>query len=90
MHVERKEALMRIVVLVVSGIILWLWKYPVYFLMILHWIIALISAKRHEHIAEFVEHWNSEYYKFFRYLSGVSNEKPFPFAPLKKISKFEK
>ncbi|MAG24609.1 hypothetical protein CMI47_03425 [Candidatus Pacearchaeota archaeon] len=58
--------------------------------MIIHWIVALVTAKRYEDLAHFIEHWNSEVYKFFRYLSGVSNAKPFPFSPLKKISKFEK
>ncbi|MBW2991697.1 DUF4389 domain-containing protein, partial [Candidatus Woesearchaeota archaeon] len=56
---ERTEALMRIVVCIISGIILGLWKGLVQILGIIHWIIIIFSGKRLKGIAEFSEIWNS-------------------------------
>ena len=88
---ERIEALMRIVIGIVSGIILSLWKTLIQILMIVHWVIVIISGKRNEGIAEFSEIWNSQIYIFLRYVTFVSNERPFPFNTLEpNISGFEK
>jgi len=87
---ERAEALMRIVVGVISGIILGIWKSLIQLLGIIHWIIVIISGKRQGGIAEFSEIWNSQIYMFLRYMTFVSNERPFPFNTLESsISKFE-
>ncbi len=85
---ERKEALMRIIVLIASGIILALFGYLVILLAVINWFITLISGKRNKDIAEFCEYWNTEKYKFTRYLTSVSNTKPFPFTAMERISKF--
>ena len=87
---ERKEAWFRILVLIVSGIIISLWKILISFLAIINWIIVIFSGKRNKAIAEFSEYYNSELYKFCRYLSFVSNKRPFPFSELERMSKFEK
>lgn len=87
---ERKEALMRIVVAIVTGVILYLWGHVIVVVVILNWLVALFAAKRSQTLAEFCEYWNSEAYKFYRYISGVSNARPFPFAPMRPMSKFEK
>jgi hypothetical protein len=90
MRGERKEALMRIVVAIVTGVILYLWGYVIIFATILNWLIALIAAKRSQGLADFCEYWNSESYKFYRYITGVSNSRPFPFTSIERISEFEK
>jgi len=87
---ERKEALWRVVVLIISGIILYFWSYLSGVLVLINWLVALIAGYRHRGIAEFVEYWNTEVYKFSRYISGVSNVKPFPFTDVERMSKFEK
>ncbi len=88
---ERKEALMRIVVVIVSGIILGIWKALIHILVIVNCIITLIENKRNKGIAEFSEIWNTQIYIFLRYMTFVSNKRPFPFNELEKnISKFEK
>jgi len=87
---ERKEAWFRIIVLIVSGIILALWRYLILILAIINWFIVVFSGKRKKEIAEFCEYWNTEAYKFTRYLTLVSNTRPFPFTDLEKISKFQK
>ena len=85
---ERKEAWFRIIVLIVSGIILCLWRIVIAVLAIVHWLIVVFSGKRNKDIAMFCEYWNTELYKFVRYLTFVSNKRPFPFSDLERMSKF--
>ncbi|MFA5060821.1 MAG: DUF4389 domain-containing protein [Candidatus Pacearchaeota archaeon] len=87
---ERMEILWRILVLIVTGIILWAWAYLIGILAIVHLFIVLFSGKRSKDLAEFCEYWSSESYRFYRYITFTTNERPFPFTNLKRISKFEK
>jgi hypothetical protein len=82
---------MRIVVGIVSGIILGFWKVLIQILGIMHWIIVIITKKRNKDIAEFSEIWNTQIYIFLRYMTFVTNERPFPFESLtKNMGKFKK
>ncbi|MEK6873369.1 MAG: DUF4389 domain-containing protein [Nanoarchaeota archaeon] len=87
---ERKEAWFRIIVCIISGIILGLWKVIIVVLGIINWLIAVFSGKRNKDIANFCEYWNSEAYKYIRYLTFVSNKRPFPFSEVERMSKFER
>ena len=87
---ERKEAWFRIIVAIVSGIILGIWKYLIFILAIVNWFIVIFSGKRNKELADFCEYWNTEMYKFVRYMTFISNKRPFPFSSMEKISKFEK
>lgn len=88
---ERIEALMRIVVLIITGIILSFWKVLIQILAVVHWFIAMITGERNKDIAEFCEIWNTQVYVFLRYVTFVSNTRPFPFGALKKnMSGFSK
>lgn len=88
---ERTEALMRILVGIVSGIVLSLWKALIQVLGIIHWLIAVITGERNRGLAEFSEIWNTQVYIFLRYMTFVSNKRPFPFSPLENnLSKFGK
>ncbi len=87
---ERKEAVFRIIVAIVSGIILYLWGYLIIALTIANWLVAIFTNKRNKDIAEFCEYWNTESYKFYKYLTGVTNDRPFPFTNPERISKFKK
>ncbi len=86
---ERKELLWRIFVGIVTGIILEVWGYLILVLGIVHFLIVLFSGKREQGIADFSEYWNTETYRYLRYLTFVTNERPFPFTPMQKLSKFE-
>jgi hypothetical protein len=86
---EKKEAWFRILVFIVSGIIIALWKYLVSVLIIVNWFITVFSGKRSKDIADFCEYWNTELYKFTHYITFVSNERPFPFSKLDRMNKFE-
>lgn len=86
---ERKEALMRILVGIISGIILGIWKALIQVLSVIHWIVVVITGKRNKGLAEFCEIWNSQMYIFLRYMTFVSNKRPFPFSELENnLSKF--
>ena len=87
---ERMELLWRVLVGIVSGIILGVWKALVFVLAAINWISILFTNKRNKDLAVFCEYWNSEVYRYFKYLTCVSNERPFPFTGLKTLSKFEK
>ncbi|MEK6945555.1 MAG: DUF4389 domain-containing protein [Nanoarchaeota archaeon] len=87
---ERKEAWFRIIVAIISGIILAVWRYLIFALAIINWFIVVFSGKRNKGLAEFSEHWNTETYKYIRYLTFGTNKRPFPFSSMQKLSKFEK
>jgi hypothetical protein len=85
---ERKEAWFRIIVAIVSGIVLGLWKGLIQILVIIHWLVVVFSGKRNKDLALFCEYFNTEVYKFIRYMSFVSNKRPFPFTEIERMSKF--
>ena len=88
---NRKEILMRVVVAIISGIILGVWRYFIFAICIVNWIYTLFSGKKIQEIAELSEIWNTQIYTFLRYMTLMSNKRPFPFNKLtKNISKFEK
>ena len=90
MKKERKEAWLKILIAIVSGIILHFWGIVVCIVAIINWLIALFSAKRNRSLANFCEPWNTETYKYYRYLTGVTNKRPFPFSSVERMSKFER
>jgi hypothetical protein len=87
---ERKEAWFRIIVFIVSGAILAIWKWLVLLLSFVNWLVVVFSGERNTEMAIFCEYWNTEIYKFFRYMTFLTNKRPFPFSNLERISKFEK
>ena len=88
---ERTEALLRIVVCLVSGLILSIWKALIQLVVLVNWIMTIVSGKRSKGLAEFCEIWNTQIYVFLRYVTMVNNKRPFPFRKIEKnISKFGK
>ncbi|MBI4177067.1 MAG: DUF4389 domain-containing protein [Candidatus Aenigmarchaeota archaeon] len=81
---ERREAVLRIPIGFVSGIILGFWKMLVEVVLIIHWFLAIITGKRNLNLANFANAWITEYYGFTRYMNFTTNERPFPFTPLHK------
>ena len=81
---ERKEAWMRILVGIVSGIIIGLWKAVVEIASIFHWFYVLFTGKRSKGIAEFCNLWIPNAYRFIRYMAFTTNVRPFPFNDMEK------
>lgn len=86
---ERKEGWFRIIVAIISGIVLEVWGYLTGVLALINWFITIFSGKRNKELAMFCEYWNTEIYRFSRYLTFVTNERPFPFTSMERIGKFE-
>ena len=82
---ERKEAWMRIIVGIVSGIIIGLWKVLVEAISVFHWIYVVFAGKRIKGIAEFCNIWTTQAYRFIRYMTFTTNSRPFPFSELGKV-----
>jgi len=82
---EREELLWRILVAIVSGIIIWLWAYLIAILIVVHWVIILFTGKKEKALSDFCNIWNVEAYRFMRYLTFETNERPFPFTDLKRV-----
>jgi hypothetical protein len=87
---ERSEALMRIVVGIVSGIIFYVWAYVIGVFIIVNLVYTLIKGQKSKEVAKLCENFNTQLYYFWRYMTFVSNTRPFPFESLAKdISKVE-
>lgn len=88
---ERGESLMRIVVGVVSGAVIYFWAYLIGVFIVINFIWTIISGKRIRDIAELCEIWNTQKYAFVRYMIFLTNDRPFPFNRLmKNVSKYQK
>jgi sorbitol-specific phosphotransferase system component IIC len=79
---ERREALIRVLVLIVTGIILSVWTMLVKVLVMFQWIVVLITDKRIEGVSDFCHIWNCQVYDFLKYITFKSNKRPFPFTKL--------
>lgn len=88
-EIEKKEAWFRVIVLIISGIILSVWRSLIIILIIINWFVTIFSGVRNKEIAEFCEYWNTEAYKFMRYMTFVSNKRPFPFSKIERMSGFK-
>jgi len=88
---ERTEALMRIVVGIVTGIVLYFWGYFIVVLLVINFVYTIFADKRLKELAEMCEIWNTQAYVLKRYLIFESNKRPFPFTKLERsMSKFGK
>ena len=91
MSEERKEALMRIFVGIVTGIILGVWRALIFVFVIMNWIYVLFADKRLKEFAVLSEVWNTQMYTYIRYMVFLTNKRPFPFSKLERsISKYGK
>ncbi len=81
---EQREALMRIPVAIVTGIILSFWLALIKVLALVNLLITLFTGKRNTDLAEFCEIFNTQAYMFMRYITFMSNSRPFPFNKLQK------
>ena len=86
---EKKEAWFRIIVGIVTGTVLCVWSYLIGILFLINFFITIFKNKRNREIAEFCEYWNTESYRFMKYMTFITNDRPFPFTNMQKIGKFE-
>ena len=79
---ERLEALMRIIVGIVSGIILGVWKWLIGLFAFVNFIYTIFAGKRLKELANLSEIWNTQFYVYQRYIILQSNRRPFPFGKI--------
>ena len=82
---ERTEALLRIVIGIISGIILGLWKVIVQVVVVIHWFYVIITGKRNKGLAQFCNMWVTYVYNYVRYMTLTTNKRPFPFNEFGKV-----
>jgi len=86
---ERTEAFMRIIVLIITGLILSVWRVLIEVIVIVHWLMVLITGKRNRGLADFCHIWNAQVFIFLKYITFASNKRPFPFENLGKVDKLD-
>ena len=90
MKLESKEALTRIPIVIVGGIIMGLWGALIMFVSFLNLIYALFTSKRHKELAKFCNFYIAYMYNFVRYATLTTNARPFPWndfgKPIEKVN----
>ena len=81
---ERNEAWMRIPIAIVSGIILKVWGIFILCFAIAQLILVLIEDKKNKELLKMSGIYLVQVYIFIKYITFLSNERPFPFGDLKK------
>ena len=90
MDTERKEALIRIPIALISWIIMEVWGLLVIVLTIFHWFVVIFTAKRNKAIASFGNQYASYLHNVVRYLTFATDERPFPFNnDMKTVEKLD-
>lgn len=85
---QRKEGLIRILIVIVSGIIFYVWGWLILVLTIINLIFVLIFGKKIKEFEGFCEEFSKELNLFVRYLTFTTDERPFPFKKIfKKVNK---
>jgi hypothetical protein len=75
---ERTEALLRIPLAIVNGVLLAAWGLAAALVALAHWFHALIPGRRHKGIVEFTNRFIAYDYEVHRYLDLVTNRRPWP------------
>ena len=89
MKKERKEALLRIPIGIVCGIIAELWGILTVVLAIINFFVVLFTAKRNKNLSKFANLYVSYLYSYLRYMMFTTNIRPFPFNDVKEVEKVD-
>lgn len=84
--VSKKEVWMRIPIGIVSGVILKVWSCFVFVFALVQFILLLLDKKEKE-FSNMFSLFAEQVYCFFKYITFISEEKPFPFSELKRAKK---
>lgn len=85
MKAERKEALIRVPVIIIGWIIMDLWAALVTFVCVVHWAYALVTSERHKGLSKFSNYFIAYMYSFVRYAAFASNKRPFPWEKFPRM-----
>jgi hypothetical protein len=81
---NKKELWMRIPVFILSGIILHVWGFFVLIFSLAQLVLLLIDGKKEKEFTHISSMFSNQIYTFFKYITFLSDERPFPFSKMKK------
>jgi hypothetical protein len=81
---ERGEAWMRIPIFIVSGVILHVWGFFIFCFALVQLVLILSKDKKNKELLRMCNVYLVQLYVFVRYVTFLSDERPFPFEELKK------
>jgi hypothetical protein len=84
---SKRNIWMRIPVFIVSGMIVYVWGFFVLIFSLVQLILILTERKKEKEILNISSMFSNQIYCFFKYISFISEEKPFPFEKIKKGKK---
>jgi hypothetical protein len=84
---SKRNLWMRIPIFIVSGIILHVWGCFVLIFSLVQLILQLLGNKKEKEFLHISSMFSTQIYIFFKYISFLSEEKPFPWGKLGKGKK---
>jgi len=81
---ENREVWMRIPVFIVSGVILHVWGFFIFCFAIAQFVLILIEKKRNKELLKMCNIYLIQLYIFVKYVTFLSEKRPFPFGDLEK------
>ena len=81
---NKKELWMRIPVFILSGIILHVWGFFVLIFSLAQLVLLLVEGKKEKEFTHISSMFSNQIYTFFKYITFLSDERPFPFSKIKK------
>ncbi|HOF44159.1 MAG TPA: DUF4389 domain-containing protein [Candidatus Pacearchaeota archaeon] len=87
---NKGEVWMRIPVFIISGIILYVWGFFIFCFAIAQFVLILFKGKREKELLKMSNIYLVQLHIFIRYVTFLSDKRPFPFGELEKEIKKEK
>lgn len=84
MNPEKREAWMRIPIFIISGIILEIWGFFIFCFAIVQLILVLINGRREKELLKMCHVYLVQLYIFVKYVTFLSEKRPFPFSDIEK------
>ncbi|MCK9568338.1 DUF4389 domain-containing protein [Candidatus Pacearchaeota archaeon] len=81
---NKRELWMRIPVFILSGMILHVWGFFVLIFSLVQLVLLLVESKKEREFTHISSMFSNQIYIFFKYITFLSNERPFPFSKIKK------
>jgi hypothetical protein len=81
---KKKEVWMRIPIFIVSGIILHIWGFFIFIFALVQLILILAKNKKEKELLKMCNVYLIQLYIFMKYVTFLSDNRPFPFGELGK------
>ena len=81
---SKRNLWMRIPVFILSGMILHVWGFFVLIFSLAQLVLLLVGGKKEKEFTHISSMFSNQIYTFFKYITFLSDERPFPFSKMKK------